>query len=65
MLFENPIFNVNITKELAEYLSEIYLNVPSIMINFEKTLEIKNIFDHIESICWNPKFERKLMEDAE
>jgi len=60
MLIENPIFGVNISKEIALYLSEIYLNVPAIMINLEKTLEINNIFDHIESICENPKFKLKL-----
>ena len=34
------------------------------MINLEKTLEINSIFDHIISICENPKFEFKLDDSA-
>ena len=35
------------------------------MINLEKTLEIDNIFDHIISICENPKFQYKLADNAD
>jgi uncharacterized protein (UPF0276 family) len=35
------------------------------MINLEKTLEINSIFDHIISICENPKFLLKLADNAD
>ena len=52
MTIDNPIYKVlTIDDEIASYLAEIYLNVPTIMINLEKKFEINNVFDLVEKIC--------------